>query len=123
MADYQDFTFEMWRGDTQALDAAVTVGGVAANITGCSLRFTAKRSLSDSDADAVFQKTTAGGGIVITNGPGGLCTITVGSADTSTLTVPTLCYCDLQLVDTSNNVSTTAAGTLLIKVDVTETNT
>lgn len=123
MADYQDFTFQMWRGDTEVFDAAITVSGVAVNITGCSLTFTAKRSLTDADADAVLQLTTTGGAIVITNGPGGLCTISVASADTSALTVPTLCYCDLQLVDTLGNVSTTATGTLMIKVDVTETNT
>ena len=122
MADYQDFTFQMWRGDTEIFDAAITVSGVATNITGCSLKFTAKRSLSDTDANAVFQldKPTE---ILITNGPAGLCEINVASLDTSALLVPTLCYCDLQLVDTFGNVSTTATGTLMIKVDVTRTNT
>lgn len=122
MADYNDFTFQMWRGDTEVIDAAITVNGVAVNITGCSLKFTAKRSVSDTDADAVFQLTTPVE-IVITNGPAGLCTITIASLDTSALLVPTLCYCDLQLVDTLGNVSTTATGTLMIKVDVTRTNT
>ena len=122
MADYQDFTFTMWRGDTEVFDAAITVSGVAVNITGCSLKFTAKRTLTDPDAQAVFQIATPAG-IVITNGPGGLCSINVASLDTSMLLVPTLCYCDLQLVDLLNNVSTTATGTLMIKIDVTETNT
>lgn len=123
MASYQDFTFEMWRGDTEVFDAAITVGGSPVNITGCSLTFTAKRSLQDSDADAVFQITTTGGGIVITNGPGGLCEITIASADTSAETQAIRCYCDLQCVDTLGNVSTTATGTLTIKIDVTGTNT
>jgi hypothetical protein len=122
MANYQDFTFEMWRGDTEVFDAAITVSGVPVNITGCSLKFTAKRSLQDLDADAVFQLTTPAE-IVITNGPGGLCQINVASLDTSALIVPTLCYCDLQLVDLLGNVSTTTTGTLLIKIDVTRTNT
>lgn len=122
MADYQDFAFQMWRGDTEAFDAAVTLSGVAVDITGCSLKFTAKRSVSDTDADAVFQLVTPTE-IVITNGPAGLCTINVASLDTSALLVPTLCYCDLQLVDTLGNVSTTTTGTLMIKVDVTRTNT
>jgi hypothetical protein len=78
--------------------------------------------LQDSDADAVFQLTTPTE-IVITNGPAGLGSVRIASADTSALTVPTLCYCDLQLVDVSGNVSTTATGTLLIRVDVTRTNT
>jgi hypothetical protein len=122
MADYQDFTFQMWRGDTEVFDAAITVAGVPVNITGCSLKFTAKRSVTDTDANAVFQLLTPVA-ITITNGPGGLCTISVASLDTSALTVPTLCYCDLQLVDTLGNVSTTATGTLMIKADVTKTNT
>lgn len=122
MADYQDFTFQMWRGDTEVFDAAITVAAAAVNITGCSLTFTAKRSLQDADADAVFQLTTPSE-IVITDGPNGLCQILVASADTSALLVPTLCYCDLQLVDTFGNVSTTATGALMIKIDVTRTNT
>jgi len=123
MASYADFSFEMWRGDTEVFDAAVTVSGIAIDITGCSLRFTAKRNLNDTDAEAVFQVTTASGGIVITNGPAGLAEITVSSADTAPVTQAIKCYCDLQLVDTFNNVSTTATGTLLIKLDVTETDT
>lgn len=122
MANYQDFSFEMWRGDTEIFDAAITVASVAVDITGCSLKFTAKRSLQDLDADAVFQLVTPTE-IVITNGPGGLCTINVASLDTSAENQAIRCYCDLQLVDTFGNVSTTATGTLLIKLDTTETNT
>ena len=123
MANYTDFSFEMWRGDTEVFDAAITEGGVAVDISGCSLRFTAKRNLNDTDAEAIFQKRTGGSGIVITNGVAGLCSITVASADTASVTQAIRCYCDLQLVDTFGNVSTTATGTLLIKLDVTETDT
>ncbi len=122
MPSYQDFTFDMWRGDTQVIAAAVTVSAVPANISGCSLTFTAKRSLQDTDANAVFQLTTPTE-ITITNGPGGLCDINIASADTASETQAIRCYCDLQLVDTLGNVSTTATGTLFIKLDVTETNT
>ena len=79
--------------------------------------------MTDTDAQAVFQVTTTGGGIVITNGVGGLAEITVASADTASVTQAIRCYCDLQLVDTSGNVSTTTTGTLQIKLDVTETDT
>jgi hypothetical protein len=122
MPSYQDFSFDMWRGDTQVIAAAITVAGIAANITGCSLRFTAKRSLQDTDANAVFQLNTPAE-ILITNGPAGLCEINIASADTASENQAIRCYCDLQLVDTLGNVSTTATGTLLIKMDVTETNT
>jgi len=122
MPSYQDFTFDMWRGDTQVIAGAITVSAVPANISGCSLKFTAKRSLQDTDANAVFQLTTPTE-IVITNGPAGLCDINIASADTASETQAIRCYCDLQLVDTFGNVSTTATGTLFIKLDVTETNT
>lgn len=122
MADYNDFSFQMWRGDTEVFTAAITVSGAPVSITGCSLKFTAKQSLQDSDADAIFQLSTPTE-ITITDGPNGLCQINVASLDTSALTVPTLAYCDLQLVDTMGDVSTTTTGTLLIKVDVTRTNT
>jgi len=67
--------------------------------------------------------TTAGGGIVITDGPGGIAEITIASGDTSGLSQAIRCYCDLQLVDLTGRVSTTTTGTLQIKLDVTETDT
>src|SRR5678809_335773 len=112
----------MWRGDTVFIDAAVTLQSVPVNITGCSLRFTAKQSLNVADSEAVFQLSTPGS-ITITNGPGGLCTITIASIDTSAIVAPMVCFCDLQLVDTSGNVSTLSTGMLTIKMDVTRTNT
>lgn len=89
---------------------------------GCSLRFTAKQSLNLPDSQAVFQIVTPTG-ITITNGPGGLCTVTIGSADTAALIAPTTCFCDLQLVDLLGNVSTLSTGMLSIKMDVTRTDT
>ena len=35
MASYTDFTFEMWRGDTEVFDAAITENSVAVDITNC----------------------------------------------------------------------------------------
>jgi hypothetical protein len=93
------------------------------DITGCSLKFTAKRSLQDSDADAVFQLTTPSRDCDHQWPKWPVYRSTSPALDTSGLLVPTLCYCDLQLVDTLGNVSTTATGTLLIKVDVTRTDT
>lgn len=115
MADYQNFQFEMWRGDSEAFDAAITLAGLPVDITGCDLLFTAKRSLQDSDP--VFQLTTPTE-IVITDGPAGLCTINVAPADTASETQTVRCFCDLQLTDTLGNVSTLATGTLLIKLEV-----
>ena len=122
MPDYADFNFEMWRGDTAIFDGVVTVSGAVVNITGCSLKFTGKRSLQDTDAAAVFQLTT-GMGIVITDGPAGEFTATMPSSATSALIAQTNCFCDVQMVDTLGNVSTMATGMLMIRIDVTGTNT
>jgi hypothetical protein len=120
MADYNDFAFEMWRGDSESIAAAITVSGVAVDITNASLRFTAKRALTDTDANAVFTRTI-GTGITVTNAIGGLATIALIPANTLSLTVPTLLYCDFQLQDVPGNVSTLTTGTILVKLDVSQT--
>lgn len=123
MASFQDFNFSMFRGDTEVFEGAVTVAGVVVDITGCSLKFTAKRTLQDTDATAVFQCSTLEGSIVITNGPAGEYSITVESIKTQPLIAPTVCLCDVQLVDTFGNVSTMATGKLVISLDITRTDT
>lgn len=54
------------------------VATVSVAITGWSLRF----ALSDSKrSPTLLSKTTGGGGIVITNGAAGICTVTIASSD------------------------------------------
>src|SRR5512136_2445520 len=87
----------MTRGDTPVFPFSVYTTVGAYNITGCSFWFTAKRKVSDLDAQAIFQKTE-GSGITITNGAGGLAEITLLEADTKSLANArtTLLY-DLQM--------------------------
>lgn len=80
------------QGNTVRLDVAVTVdGGTAADLTGCTLWFTLKEKRSDTDANAVFQKKTGGGGIVVLDAAGGLARITLSPDDTAVL-VPSKAY-------------------------------
>lgn len=110
----------MRRGDTLRIDHTVTQGGAALNLTGKTLRFTAKRSHADGDAAAVFTKMI-GSGITVTNAVGGLASTTISPADTSGLpALAQLLVWDLQLVDGSN-VYTVETGTLLVSPDVSVT--
>lgn len=110
----------MVRGDTLIFDVAVVdKAGAPVNITGKTLIFTVKARYSDADNAAIAQKKTPSSGITITNGAGGLATVTLQPADTRNLTDQwqTLVW-DLQLVD-GTNVYTVASGTLQVTPDVT----
>jgi len=86
MASFADAQISLDRGDTDYLDLTATqADGTPQDITGWTITFTAKRGLSDADADAVIHKTTMAGTIVITNGAGGLATVNIVPADTSGL--------------------------------------
>jgi hypothetical protein len=105
------------RGDTNEYDVTVTRDGSALDLTGATLKFTAKRSMDDSDLQAVFQKTI-GSGIVVTDEPGGLATLTVDPADTSSLPAPRSFHYDLELTESDGRVTTVAIGQLRLSADV-----
>jgi hypothetical protein len=87
----------MRRGDTAGWNLAVVdTTGAPFDLTGYTLWFTAKRAITDADADAVFQLTN-GAGITVTNAAGGLAAITPRRADTSSLTEDVRLYVDVQL--------------------------
>jgi phage terminase large subunit-like protein len=113
----------MTRGDEFIFNIAVVLDGVAVNITGKTLRMTAKWSADDADADAVFSLTSTGSaGITVTNAAGGLATVTVAPAKTSSLPARqvSLVY-DIQLHTDATDPKTIASGTLLVRPDVTRT--
>jgi hypothetical protein len=84
-----------------------------------ALAFTAKRRLSDLDADKVFQKTRAAGGIAVVGDPTlGLIEVRLANADTSGLAAPVTLYWDLQLTSAGEN-TTLDAGLLYVEQDVT----
>jgi hypothetical protein len=115
MPDWINFNLTVVLGETANMDFAVQTGGVAQNITGWEIWFTAKRRVSDLDAAAVIQHSTASGGVAITNAAGGLGTVTLLPADTNTLPEQSLkLFADLQGKDGGGNIWTLAKGTLAI---------
>ena len=111
----------MTRGDTRAFPLiAKRQDNSIIDLTGAVVWFTAKRSPTDSDADAIFQLSSAGAGITIDDAEAGLMTATVDPADTSALsaTVHTLVY-GVQVVEADDTVTTTQSGPLIVSPDVT----
>lgn len=102
----------MKRGDSKVFN--LTISG---DITGAKLWMSAKTAYNATTF--VFQKTELDG-IVITNGPGGLATVTLVPTDTSGLPPITmkLVY-DVQVKSASGLVSTVQSGTLTVEPDVT----
>lgn len=56
--------------------------GTVVNLTGKTLRFTAKRKSTDADAVAVITKSSPSSGIAITGASAGEFTVTLDAADT-----------------------------------------
>jgi hypothetical protein len=111
----------MYRGDTAEFRVtALDIDGNPLDITGASAWFTAKRTTSDDDLSAVFQKTV-GDGITITDAPNGIMLVRLAEADTASVTGREYLEYDLQVKDTSDGVWTVARGSLLVEADVTRT--
>jgi hypothetical protein len=93
------------------------------DLDGKTIWFTAKRNKSDSDASAVFQKTSeAGGGIEIDGGESNVAYVSIDSADTAEVESTTL-YCDVQVKNEAGKVFTVWKGLLPIESDVTQSTT
>ena len=107
----------MYRGDTQAFDVTVTQGGSAYNLNNAAgLYFTARKEYG---SPVVFQKSV-GSGIAVTNAAGGLATITLSPADTSSITpTPVKMVVDLEVETTGGAIYTAYRGTLAVEPDIT----
>lgn len=68
--------FDLTQGEQRTLAIAAGV-----DLTDRKVFFMAKADRLDEDADAVFAKDSAGHGIVVTNAPAGLATVTITTAD------------------------------------------
>lgn len=106
----------MFRGDTQIYNVSVidNMNNII-NISGALFWFTVKDAMTD--VSPVFQKAI-GSGIVITNAPMGMITITIDPSDTSSLpteNVPMI-Y-DLQMKNASLQIFTLNAGNFLVTPD------
>lgn len=111
------------RGDSivLAVGPVLKADGSVQDITGHSLRFTAKNRITDTDGVAPITGTTAGGQIVITDGPGGLARVTIPAAQTDGFTTDRVLLWDLQISDPSGVVKTLDSGKLIVTRDVTRT--
>jgi hypothetical protein len=111
------------RGDSivLAVGPVLKADGTVQDITGHTLRFTAKDRLDDLDAAAVISGSTIGGQITITDGPGGLARVTIPAAATAGFTADRALHWDVQISDPGGVVKTLDSGKLLVVRDVTRT--
>lgn len=108
------------RGDSRTLSITVLDSdGSAADLTGASIWWTAKRDINDADADAIISKTV-GSGITVTNAAGGLATVTIAPDDWTDAEDSDKHYVwDLQVKSDTGTVTTVASGRIIITPDVT----
>ena len=112
----------MFRGDTPTWNLeANQYDDSDLDISTGTIYFTAKKDAASLDADAVFQKTT-GDGITVTDGPAGLFSVKLATADTDGIYAPVYLVWDVQWVNPGGDVFTLMAGDLLVKPDVTRAN-
>lgn len=84
------------------------------NITGYTVKFTAKYRLSDSDVQApLFADGT------IVDGPAGTAKVVVSNSQTAALDPPVTLYWDVQLRDPTGATKTVDSGKLYVEQDVT----
>jgi hypothetical protein len=110
----------MFRGDNAAFDLTVTKSSVPVDLSGCTLRFTAKLQKEDADSEAVISKVSSDADeILVTDAPAGEATVFVIPADTTAITEQTVLFYDVQVTDGAGKVHTLVTGKLKIKLDVT----
>jgi hypothetical protein len=109
----------MTRGDTYVFDLAVIQNSLPFDLTGATVRMTAKWNYTDADLAAVFAISTDTGDIVVTDAAGGLATVTVPITATSSLPAAQvqLVY-DIQVTDSASHVFTVNSGILYVQPDV-----
>lgn len=104
------------RGDSRAISLTVRdAEGDAFNLTGCTVFFTVNATEApDDDTAAIIEKEVT----VHTNPTAGLTTISITNADTQDLTPGSYWY-DIQLKDTSGNITSLKKDRFIIISDIT----
>ena len=110
----------MFRGDDRVLTVTIIDTEGEVDLTEAVLRFTAKRKIGDSDANAVIVKTSTDGIDTGEDPTLGVATIALDAADTVDED-PGRLHCDIQLIDSDDKVRTIWLGTLTLVADVSET--
>ncbi len=108
-----DQNFEMHSGDSKDIRVSVLDElDAVVDITGATAVFI----LSKNPYSAAIVTKSSGSGIVITNGPGGILTVSLDPADTDALLGSF--YYEIELTDALLKVSTIVVGQINIRADV-----
>lgn len=106
-----DQNFEMFQGDDKDLVITVTdSAGAAVDLTGAAIAWQMARTARSATPNV---SKSVGSGIVITDAPGGICTISLDPTDTEGLTGDF--YHELEVTDAQANITTVLSGTVTIK--------
>lgn len=106
-------TLKVFRGDDKSFKVTITEDGAAKDITGWTVFFTAKKKLSDTDAEAIIQKDITSH----TDAANGITHIILDQDDTDQA-IGTY-KCDIQVLDDSSKIQTYKVLTFIIEQDVT----
>ncbi len=107
------------RGDARPFTLTTGV-----DLSASKVWFTAKYRRDDADSAAVWQKTNdPGGGIVVTDGIGGVCAVSLTSADWAAYTYRAGLYWDIQYTDSEGEPHTPLLGGIAVIEDVTRATT
>lgn len=111
-ADRQNVT--LYSGDDCILAISIVdETGVALNVTGATFVWSLART---AGTPAILTKTSAGGGVVITNATTGAVQVTLTHNDTAASSVPPFQYWhQLVMTDPSGNVSTVTTGYITVR--------
>lgn len=111
--------FSMIRGDTKRIDVSASIDGQPIDMTGTGKAWMSARRFPNSP-QYVFQKSSPSSGISITNGVGGLFTVTISPGDTEALPAePVTLYYDIQVRSTTGEIYTVTTGTISVSPDIT----
>lgn len=115
--DFLNLNLKMIRGNDYSFNIQVVLNGNAVNLSGGTLRMTAKWRLTDADADEVFSVYSPNNGITFISQTAGTATVKIASALTNVAQIPyhrvDLPY-DIEYTDASGNIFTVMYGTLTI---------
>jgi len=119
--DHLNVNLTMVRLDDFEFDIVATLNGSPINLTGCTLKMTAKWRPEDADNQAVFQIYSPSNGISITDATNGTAHVLIASTLTSALPLHTVYLpFDIQLFDSTSKIRTLTLGTLKVVPDITQ---
>lgn len=113
---------KMTRGDDRRLRGTVRAEGVAADLTGYTIWFTAKRKISDTDAEAVIRLNSDSlGGVAFDTEETGVFYVLIAASLTADLpdTEATNLLYDLQIQTPAGLTQTLAKSILRVEYDIT----